>query len=59
MFVEAKSIPVAEVVIDSPRCGDNQEFTEKVEIVDDLPFEFIIGNQFFKSRPDVKDVIRL
>ena len=43
VFGEARSIPVAEVVIHSPRFGNNQEFTEKVGIVDELPFECIIG----------------
>ena len=57
MFGEVRSIPVAEVVLHSPRFGNNQEFRENVEIVDDLPFQFSIGIRFFKLRPDVKDLI--
>ena len=48
VFSEATSIPVAEVMIHSPRFGNNQEFMEKVGVVDDLPFECIIDNHFFK-----------
>ena len=44
-------------MIHSHRFGNNQEFTEKVGIVDDLPFECIIVNQLFKFRPEVKEVI--
>ena len=57
VFGRTGSIPVAEVVIHSPRFGNDHEFTEEVGIVDDLPFECVIGNQFVKSRSDVKDVI--
>ena len=58
VFAEEKAIPTFEVSILSPRIGGGQEFCQRVGVVDELPIDLIIGNKFFRSRPDFKGVVR-